>query len=187
MSYWGQIVGLPSIEEAERDKHSERVSEGIRRSRNRKQTRRLQYLRDKVAARVQGKSWYEVTWPGLEGRYRHTRNEMKRRFRKALNKMAYLRWGIIEPRKGTGHKSKTHDEWQCKMNFIAQGWNPSDGSLSEEVPSGRWDLDETDWANLWRGWTVKMASEYGAYRVDPKGNFEVSNMTLAKKASRQFK
>lgn len=73
------------------------------------------------------------------------------------------------------------------MNFIAQGWNPSDGSLSEEVPSGRWDLDEADWANLWRGWTVEMAAEYGAYRVDPKGNFEVSNMTLAKKASRQFK
>ena len=175
------IIGLGTIEQAEAKKMGERVSEGKRKAKALRDKRHLQYLKDKATAKIQGISWYQKMWPGIMGRYRHTRNEMKARFRKKLNKLAYLRWGIIEPRKGQGHFARIHSDWQIVMNLIAIGWNPTSGAIDESVPPGRWDLDEEDWEELWRGWTPELFAQYAIERASPDDHFSLDTITIVHK------
>ena len=164
------ILGLPSLEEHETDLHGERVSEGMRAQSKLRVARTLRNLKTR-----------QLRWKGERGRYQHTRNERKRRFRKKLDKMAYLNWGLLEPVKGAGHKVAAYELWALRMNFISLGWNPSTGSLDNEVPSGRWDLDEPDWLHLWAGWPEDLRLQYRVERVSKTSEFSKENLTITKR------
>lgn len=174
-----KILGLPDLEEHTKEKRGERVVEGRRRAYVARRDRALRRFLKRLRMKAAGESWTEHQFPGELGRFKHTRNEMKRRFRQKLSRMAYLRWGLIEPRLGTGHKVAGYELWALRMNFIAQGWDPSTGHIDESgVPPGRWDLDESEWLQMWKGWPQDIRKEWRIQRVNDSPHFTLSDITI---------
>jgi hypothetical protein len=174
------VFGIPDIKEHEGKIRSREIRLGLDIRKRRRQARRMEYWKERVRTIASGTSWSAKKHPGLRGLLKRRLLQRKRAFRGKLNKLAHLRWGIIEPVKGTGHKAKTHEEWECKMNFVAQGWDPTTGGHFE-VPPGRWDLDAEEYFGLFRGWPREVAEQYMVERKDPKGPFSLENIEIKQK------
>ena len=161
-------LGLGDFHTHLTENHRRIVSEGMRRWHKERMDREAGYRLKCRLLEESGSSWKEHTWPGEVGRYCHTRNELKFRYRKYLARRAYLDYGVLEPPRHKGHRGKLHRSWEVQMNW-----------LSLHYPRGRWDLSEDEWVGLFVGWPEWLRLQYRVTRKDLKGPYSLANIWVS--------
>ncbi len=181
------ILGLETPEEHISNDHSNRVSEGMLRLRDKKASATLSYLRTREQVRREGKTWAQHQWGSESLRYKRIRSKCKRLYRIRLEAWAYRTFGVLKPKKMKYRKARPFEEYELMMNFISQGWNPRTGEIKEapEVRNKRWDLSEGEWLLLWSNFPERLRSQYRAVREDIKGPYSYDNMYLDKIPSKK--
>lgn len=180
-----RIIGLRTEEEMVSRDHGNRVSEGMKEGRKKRASAAERHRRLRERVESKGIPWTEHQWGSERLKFKHSQQKYKRLYRKKLELEAYRLWGVVRPGKKTGPKPRADiEDWELKMNFISQGWDPLGGPRQEERPEickDRWDLDESEWMKFWGNFPESLRSDYRLMRKDTSKSFHVDNMMVAKR------
>jgi len=180
MNKKSRILGLEDLDTARSKSHSRKVKEGIQKREQKKLRKRLRYIKTREKAELQGTPWSEYQWGTERLRGLKAQSRQKGKYRKKAEKLAYLLFGVVKPRKLQGNHSRHYEEWELKMNFITQGWDPWTGSIDPDSPfkRGRWDLDVEDWKKLWSNFPDSLRNSYRIRRINPEESYTYENLIV---------